>query len=194
MSTLELELELPPPIQPPLGPRPEFISFCHPANNHEFLFLPKVDAVRGSDTLKLHTKTALSACCIVAHNNPGFFALDRDRAVAAQNRIQAEFLDAPTVFYHLEEEPSPALYPIWTNFSDWEFPHDAPLPDWTATASVFSDDQLVISASATSQAVKDRDLKCRTTGYIDCLETAHLIPTADRDWVGSNPQSIRSLD
>lgn len=137
MLTSDSQLKLPPAILKPskIVPDWEFVSFRHPANGREFLRLDKVDSVLNSDSLQVHSGTALSACSIVACNKPSFFSLHKDRGLALQNRIQTEFFDVEAVFYHLEEEPKPAPYPICTRFQDWKFPHNIPLPDWEAVAS-----------------------------------------------------------
>jgi hypothetical protein len=74
-----------------------------------------------TNTLMLHTKTALAACYVIACNTPGFF-VEKDRAVAV--RIVTKLLDIDRVFYHLDDETMPVRYPICTRFSNWEFPHD----------------------------------------------------------------------
>jgi hypothetical protein len=163
----------------------DFFSFLDPANGQQFLMLPKVDPVleseTGIETRMLHTKTALSACYVIARNTLGFFAVEKERARAV--RIDVEFLAVDEVFYHLEDPTAATSYPICTKFKNWGFPHDAPLNDWRAVISGSMPNVRPIGQSSVSEAVKQRDGKCRTTGYTAMLQHCHLIPKSERKWV-----------
>jgi hypothetical protein len=171
----------------------DHVGFCHPYNGCRFLALPKVDIVHNTnsdtETRMLHTKTALSACYIIANNTPGFFSVYRDRAQAIAAKLEAEFLDGDVdkVFYHLTDETIPVRYPICAKFRNWDFPrHDSEaLKDWKATASQPTASTVKVSQSGVSEAVKIRDTKCRTTKFTAFLETSHLIPAAESTWVCS---------
>jgi hypothetical protein len=161
----------------------DFFSFLDPANGQQFLMLPKVDPVleseTGIETRMLHTKTALSACYIIARNTPGFFAVEKERARAV--RIDAEFLAANKVFYHLEDATATTNYPICIKFKNWTFPHDTPLNDWRAIISGSMPNVRHIGRSSVSDAVKQRDGKCRTTRYTAMLRRCYLIPSRSDD-------------
>jgi hypothetical protein len=183
---MTLTLELPPVVPEPAPAQIyKFVSFQHPYKNYTFLMLPRVDSVHqpGSKThtLMLHTKTALAACYIIACNTSGFFALEKDRAVAV--RIETEFLDIDRVFYHLEDENMSVRYPICTRFRSWRFPRDGLLDDWRAMDSVSSTWHSISTPSELSMAVIARDKYCRTTKYDRGLDSCHLVPESEVDWV-----------
>jgi len=184
---MTLSLELPPVVPEPAPAQIyELVSFQHPYNDYIFLILPRVDVVHqpGSNTnmLMLHTRTALAACYVIACNTPGFFALEKDRAVAV--RIKTEFLDIDRVFYHLEDENMPVRYPICTRFSNWKFPHDGLPDDWRViesdSATWYCD---ASSPDEVSVAVVMRDECCRTTKYDRGLDSCHVIPVSEGVWV-----------
>jgi hypothetical protein len=163
---MALILDLPPVIpEPPQAQALGTVSFRHPYNNHAFLALARVDTVRdpssNTTTLMLHTKTALAACYIIH----GFLALERGRAVAIQNQIMTDFLDAENVFYPTNDPNTPVRYP---NFS----PSSTPF-----------------APGAVSQTVKARDKHCRTTKYNQGLIPCRLVPKSEAAWVCWNPKS-----
>jgi len=170
---------------PPLTKEHDFVSIYHPSNDREFLSLPRIDEVldTNSNTVKrmLHTKTALSICYIIACNNSGYFASQQDRTTAV--KIETDFLDTEKVFYHLSDETIPVFYPICIKFRNWKFPHNGPLEDWVATASEPTYKVSGMVPSSMSGAVKQRDGTCRVTGYYNSLNSCHLVPSAEEEWV-----------
>jgi hypothetical protein len=143
----------------------------------------------------LHTKTALSACYVMAYNTPGFFSVNRDRAQAITTKLDVEFLEVNEVFYHLDDETAPIRYPICTRFNNWEFPHGGfkSLDDWKPTEFQPPVPSLPIwDESEMSQAVKLRDEECRTTNYTSALDTCYLIPKAENRWVCSHSYLLQN--
>ncbi|KAL8824592.1 MAG: hypothetical protein Q9170_008109 [Blastenia crenularia] len=87
-------------------------------------------------------------------------------------------LTAPT-------RPSPHLYPIYTDFRDWPFPHRN-LPPWwpkiPRARHAFSSQPY----SKLTDAVRQRDESCRLTGWGQITEGAHIVPREESDWFGEN--------
>ena len=79
-------------------------------------------------------------------------------------------------------------WPVVPTFQEYRFPDT--LPDiWSRCASMHVEIASSSSQSATSVAVRARDIRCKVTGWEDGTEVAHLVPDHERKWFLSNNMS-----
>ena len=167
------------------------VTFHHPAYDSTHLFeVPAFDNPGGG----IHHGTALLLCSIIADSVwDGWLTETRN---GQKLDLDAEsLLTGRDYFFHvprpiqedldIEDSQLPYKYPVVPSFQHWRFPHDNPPPGWTFVPD-FSDiiPPLfpVPSLSSVSQAVRDRDVGCRLSGYQDGIERAHLCPRSELEW------------
>ena len=168
-----------PPNFPPL-PIPARVTILHPAHNSVFIDLPAYDQQAGSDLYGIHYETILTACTILAFNQPGFFSRDQGRD---SERIEADsILPAGEYFYHLQDPTLDVSYPICRDFRNWDFPHEKMPMSWEREPNM---DTVLwpTSWAPISTRVKFRDKTCLVSGFEEGLTIAHIIPEAEIRWV-----------
>lgn len=80
--------------------------------------------------------------------------------------------------------PVVVKYPVIPSFHHWRFPHGQLPPLWRdLRINDFSMARPIIDGPS---AARDRDISCRLSGYMDALESAHLVPASERLWFASN--------
>lgn len=162
------------------------VVFRHPAYESTRLF--DVSAF-DTDAGGIHHGTALLLCGVVAGGVwNGWLSED-----VAGTRLMIDLeavLTKPEYYFHLPyppDEPSSTSLPYkWSvvlSLDDFTFPHERPPPGYSFTrpdtASSFCSNA---SVSSMSQAVKDRDVGCRVTGWRDGTERAYLCPRSVWPW------------
>lgn len=126
-----------------------------------------------------HTPYAVvhAAGAIIANNRfDGWLSVSRD----GTSRIEQDTdLLAGDYFFHVPGNDCP--YPIVPNFRNWRFPHTQGLPTLWRQASEYD------AMDGTSQApLSGASEPCRITGRRLALESAHIVPTAEKQWFGAN--------
>lgn len=170
----------------PLVPeRAIFVSFNHPTNKRLLLSLPKNNVLPLTSDFGVHHETALTACQIIAYNEPGFLSTSADRSnIAARTSIERDpFLTSKTYYYHLLSQPDDPNYGICIDFALWSFPHDSFPPSWVRVTPI--DDEGFAGSGWTdiSSRIKQRDPNCRISDWIDNKSTAHIVPADQIEWV-----------
>jgi hypothetical protein len=110
---------------PPIPDNPIFVSFYHPTNKQIFLSLPKNNVLpANSEIFGVHHETALTACQIIACNEPGFLSTSTNRSdINAQTSPECHrFLTSNKYYYHLVTQPGDPNYCICVDFAVWSFP------------------------------------------------------------------------
>lgn len=173
--------------------QPRRIKFLHPGypGNAALLLLPALDGGGADDGGGSNNNggggidfdTALVACGLIAGNrwSDGFFSSDRSGAVIVE-RPEDGILREPQYFFQLPGPLDPP-YPIVPRFSDWRFPHHSLPPLWQRWAT----------DAAVTRAGGDINRRCVLSNYTDGLETAHLIPVAEKEWWLLNEMDEYSL-
>jgi hypothetical protein len=166
---------------PPIG-SVNFVRFRHPGNDANFLSLPAYDPTDATHPqYGIHLRTALTACQIIAYNKPGYFTERRQRTAPSITYSMDDVIPARTYYYHLESQGSSPMYPICRDFRRWRFEHDAFPSAWVSNSP--ASDIIHCNWTALSQKVKSRDAKCLVSGERDSLNTAHIVPKAEVEWV-----------
>ena len=132
----------------------------------------------------LHYRTALTACAIVAGNAWDGYFTTRQGGQEIQHPA-GQMLSSPQDYYFHVPANHREPYPIFPSFADWIFPHDALPSDFEITLPT----ALMLApraASSFSVAVAERDKACRLSLYMDCIESAHLVPKEEVEWFRSN--------
>ena len=184
------------PGRPPVPGNPIHVSFYHPINQKMFLSLPKNNILPSTQSdFGVHHETALTACQIIACNEPGFFSTSRNRSVVSA-RISPEhhpFLTSTKYYYHLLTQPDVTNYPICVDFAFWSFPHDR-LPQSWARADPIEDAGVERTAwTAMNNRIKQRDANCRITDWVDNRTTAHIVPAEQIEWVCYLPPVLADI-
>ena len=174
-----------PPDQPE---RREICSSLHRVTVHhpgyESTRLLEISAFDG-EAGGIHHGTLRLLCGIIAGGVwDGWLSEEKDGAPVTAGL--EDVLTKHDYFYH---RPKPAndlsttsthyKYAVVLSLDDLTFPHENPPPGWTFVDPNMS--SLLYSgasASSMSQAVRDRDERCRLTGEGDGIERAHLCPRA----------------
>jgi HNH endonuclease len=166
------------------------ISFHHPGypdNVDNILF-----QLNGFDTPEggLHSATAWLACAIVAGNKwQGFLTAqpsDSPRLAVSMDEV----LTNSDYWFHVPDCSIP--YPVVPSFQDWNFPHKC-LPPWW----VHSPPPGPITSHVPpnpSSAAHACDRYCRITQSRDCVEAAHVCPSAESTWSANNRMLLYSLN
>jgi hypothetical protein len=164
------------------------IAFHHPAYESTRLFeIAAFDSEYGG----FHHGTALLLCGIVADSAwDGWLSENK-----TGDRLDLDFdavLTGSDYFFHVpppasnaaqETCPAPYKWPVVLNFEHWCFPHLKPPPGWSfGTSSDLPSFVSNPSVSSMSQAIRDRDVTCRLSGYEDGIERAHLCPRSAIEW------------
>jgi HNH endonuclease len=179
---------------PPVGHRPICsssqyrVTFHHPAYESTRLFeIPAFDGESGG----IHHGTALLLCGIIADCAwDGWMSENK-----SGERLDLSFdavLKSSDYYFHVPPPASqstrdgcsvPYKWPIVLKFEHWSFPHLNPPPRWGFSGS--SNMPSFVSnpsVSSMSQAIRDRDVTCRLSGYEDGIERAHLCPRSAIEW------------
>ncbi|KAL8956890.1 MAG: hypothetical protein Q9193_005701 [Seirophora villosa] len=90
-------------------------------------------------------------------------------------------------------QPSSPLYPVYTQFRDWPFPHDR-LPPWWPAIRRGRQPIAAHSLSRLTEVVRQRDTSCRLTGWRQMTEAAHIVPREESDWFCENDMQSYSPD
>ena len=165
-------------------PDPTWLQFRHPANDFFFLRLPAVDWWPLTSSFGINYGTAITACQILACNENGYLSSSRDRhADYARINCDLDSVIPPGIYYyHLSSQESEALYPICCNFPAWKFPHGKLPPAWQHElpnrTDVWPSNWTAINAN-----VKRRDSQCLISQWQDSLNTAHVVPKVNNEWV-----------
>jgi hypothetical protein len=172
--------------RPPVPDNPIFVSFCHPTNKRLFLSLPKNNVLPStSEIFGVHHETALTACQIIACNEPGFLSTSTDRSDinARTSPEHHQFLTSKRYYYHLVTQPDDPNYRICVDFAFWSFPHNHLPPSWARATPI--DDAGFSGSNWTdiSSRIKQRDLHCRVSDWFDNKSTAYIVPADETHWV-----------
>ena len=164
------------------------IAFHHPAYESTRLFeIAAFDSESGG----FHHGTALLLCGIVADCAwDGWLSENK-----TGDRLDLEFdavLRGSDYYFHIPPPAShatqdacsaPYKWAIVLNFDHWPFPHLKPPQGWSfGTSSDLPSFVSNPSVSSMSQAIRDRDVTCRLSGYEDGIERAHLCPRSAIEW------------
>ncbi|KAF2963305.1 hypothetical protein GQX73_g10262 [Xylaria multiplex] len=210
----DVTLRKPPPLPLPTAPVSE-VAFCHPYYDppHDVLFrLPRLDHC--SSSIKgIHYGTALAACQIVANNAfNGYLATDR----AGKRRVNCthDNLLTGARYWFFDTAPSidpsssttyPTIpYPVVPSFQDWAFPHqrfnqrveeeyeqDQEEQEEQADNSQRDHQSAVLRGCITNWHHPGHPVlgRCIITYASGVIHSAHLIPSADREWFERNAMS-----
>lgn len=174
------------------------VSFCHPGYEppHDLLFkLPRFDEQVVSPLPSgvvpakgLHYGTALAACQIASNNaSDGYLAVDR----AGHGRVNCPFDSVLTgdkywFFATSEVSPSQQPYPIVPSFQDWMFPHHA----WhSGPDHGHSHGDTVNCVAHWHEPPPILSGRCIVTQTSGLIQSAHIIPSVDREWFQRNVMS-----
>jgi hypothetical protein len=138
--------ERPKSFTDPHGPPswPAFVCLHHPANGLTFITLPAYDLFSLFPLqFGIHHRTAVTACCILACNNPGYLSTSRDRDSGRVNNDLEAIILAGKYYYHLDTPGRDALYPICRDFATWKFPHRAFPSSWNPKESTLPSFQTI---------------------------------------------------
>jgi hypothetical protein len=179
----------------PVGALDTNIDFLHPGYPDEIelrtvlLSLPVADLDHENRLGVVHA-VAYEACKIIANNFPGFPSVSAMRDAPTQIPGTPHHPDPLTVltsgsYYYHALDSSPEPYPICTSFQAWTplSTRDIP-PEWRRDQAK-PDVQIDAKSrwELKSIAVKDVDKECCITQWHSVLQTAHLVPAAEVDWV-----------
>ena len=182
--------------RPPVPENPIYVSFYHPTNKQIFLSLPKNNVLPSTESdFGVHHETALTACQIIACNEPGFLSTSTNRSdVNAQTSPEHHpFLTSTRYYYHLLTQPDDTNYRICVDFTFWSFPHDRLPPSW-ARATPIDDAGFERSGwTDISSRIKQRDLNCRISDWVDNKSTAHIVPADQIKWVCYLPLVLANI-
>ncbi|EDR13960.1 uncharacterized protein LACBIDRAFT_305223 [Laccaria bicolor S238N-H82] len=163
------------------------VTIIHPANGVELFEWQAYDRLPGPELqFGVHVETLLTACQIVANNEPGYLSKHQGRD---DERIDVDLgsILAPGHYYYHVEKVALNPYPICRDFKSWTFPHGDMPRSWSIKSPALPKNlHWGSSWSAVSFIVKLRDKKCRVTGSSEWLSTAHLIPEEERSWLRRN--------
>ena len=140
----------------------------------------------------LHYQTALTVCAIVAGNAwDGFFTTRQDNQHIPHDAPQMLSPNHDYYFYARGSHTEP--YVIIPTFADWIFPHDA-IPSDFLSAAMTLNMQALTAPYGFSAADIQRDGSCRLSSYSDNVESAHLVPEEERDWLMISSMTVNNRD
>ena len=172
--------------RPSVLEKPVYVSFYHPINKGLILTLPKNNVLPSTESdFGVHHETALTACQIIACNKPGFLSTSTNRNdVKDQTSPKRHpFLTSARYYYHLHVQPDDTNYCICVDFALWSFPHHNLPPSWVRETPLEDAGFERSNWTAISAGVKERDPRCRISGWIDNKLTAHIVPADQIEWV-----------
>jgi len=177
-----------PHLNDPVGPLslPALVRLYHPANGLPFFVLPAYDLLHESPLqFGIHHETLLTIGRILAYNKTGFLSISRNRDAPRVEEDLDSVLPGDEYYFHLDMPGTNPLYPICRDFSLWDFPHEQLPTSWTSLPSYSSTLPGFWNPSWDAQSVliKDRDKRCRISGWKDSLSTAYIIPKTEDVWV-----------
>ncbi|KAJ7233230.1 hypothetical protein C8J57DRAFT_1250090 [Mycena rebaudengoi] len=152
----------------------------------DLLSFPSFQCLDGAGDQGVPLGLVLDACAILAHNRPG----------------QLRLLDSPDTtpihkgYYlyivHDENGARDDDYPVCASFRDWALPHALP-PRWRGPESNTTYYPVMTPSEASFAVKMDDSFHCIVTGSFGCLDSSHLVPSAEADWRQFNT-STRDLD
>ncbi|KAL8346110.1 hypothetical protein RB598_000149 [Gaeumannomyces tritici] len=157
------------------------VRFRHPAYPDLVPYLLNLGGVDGVDF-----DLALTACCIVANTpwDDGYLATkEPGGGLLEADRPSDGLLRGTCYFFCIKGEPTTYRYPVLPSFHHWRFPHDNLPPLWRQLHMPGRSSEHSTKGPA---AVKERDVTCRLSGYIDGTEAAHLVPAGEKNWFSAN--------
>jgi hypothetical protein len=80
--------------------------------------------------------------------------------------------------------PTESPYPIIPMFRHWPFPHSRTPAPWKDAP---------IEERLAHKPAKQRDVTRRATNHRESTESAHIIPTSEKDWFGVNNMDKYSI-
>ena len=174
-SRATLQLSNPTATYNPPQNHNSFVEIFHPVVLYPFLILAAYDYDASDHVWGVHYATVMTACWALVGNHKGHLAsYDRGTTFSKQ---PDDILPAGPYCYFLDDFPPTKNYAICTDFRSWPFPDDVPAT-WNTLPS---EPQLV--GPATSDAVRSRDKCCAMSGEKYSLTSAHVVPSAENDWV-----------
>lgn len=126
------------------------------------------------------TSSVRAAAAIVANNRfDGWLSKSPD--VKPRLNSTLDLILAGHYYFHVPSDDDEDPYSIVLNFQNWRYPHERELP------TVWKDimESSAVQDIATPFQSQDSE-PCRVTGRQLALESAHIIPTAGKQWFGAN--------
>jgi hypothetical protein len=155
------------------------VKLLHPGYEDAeiLLMLPAVDGARRDST---PYAVAHAAAAIVANNRfDGWLSISSKGEPPLDSTV--DLIPAGNYYFHVPSDNGEEPYPIIPNFQNWRFPHERDLPTvWKEIR-----DSSVVQPAGTPFPSQDSE-PCRVTGRQLALESAHIIPTSEKQWFGAN--------
>jgi len=167
----------------------DLVEFLHPANSIPFFSLLANDCDdcnSSNPSFGVHHGTALTACQILAGNQPGFFSTSQNRNDSAHRITQSEdgLLGLLEYYFHLVSPSNHSPYLLCLDFSWWSYPHGSLPPAWVNPAPANDEERVLASHWTTmSTRIKARDSMCCISSWKDGASTAHIVPRDQERWV-----------
>ncbi|EGP81914.1 uncharacterized protein MYCGRDRAFT_98057 [Zymoseptoria tritici IPO323] len=183
-------------VQSSPGSRRAYLIIRHPGypddeSNNVLLTLPATDGT--ADAPGIQYGLVHTACAIIA-NNRFDGQLTTSRHLPAADEYAAppfeSLLPAGDYYFHLSSATCPAdvtprptpdftpPYAVVPNFAHWHFPHDRLPTAWRAAP--------IAPAPFSAAGARARDVTCRLTKHDVPVESAHILPAAEKTWFGTN--------
>nr|POF13595.1 hypothetical protein CFP56_02618 [Quercus suber] len=150
-------------------------------SNNDLFALVATDG--NADAPGIQMNIVHTACAVIANNRfDGWLSQSRDPKQPRVAITCSDLLPTGAYYFHVPstDECSEALacpYPVVPNFRSWIFPHNQ-LPSPWVTAP--------IGPITQSTPAKIRDSTCRITQCSDSIDSAHIVPRAEKDWFAAN--------